>query len=94
MNLVAGLVIPERAPGPDVDTPLLLTTGEAARLLGMSPSYVVKRMKAGEIRPVHLGRATRIARAELERYIAQVAAEEAALVERERMRVRRARRAS
>jgi excisionase family DNA binding protein len=49
--------------------PLLLTPEEAARVLRLGRTTVYALMKAGELRPVHIGRSCRLARAELERYV-------------------------
>jgi excisionase family DNA binding protein len=48
---------------------LLLTPEEAATLLRVGRATVYALMKAGDLRPVHVGRSCRVARAELERYI-------------------------
>src|SRR5436305_7253963 len=51
------------------DESLLLTPEEAARLLRIGRTTVYALMKAGDLRPVHIGRSCRLARAELERYV-------------------------
>src|SRR3954464_3159385 len=56
-----------RTGGPDES--LLLTPEEAARLLRIGRTTVYALMKAGDLRPVHIGRSCRLARAELERYV-------------------------
>jgi len=48
---------------------LLLTPEEAATLLRAGRTTVYALMKAGDLRPVHIGRSCRLARAELERYV-------------------------
>ena len=48
---------------------LLLTLEEAARLLRVGRTTVYALMKAGDLRPVHVGRSCRLARAELERFV-------------------------
>ena len=53
--------------------PLLLTPEEAAKLLSVGRTTVYALIKAGDLRPVHIGRSCRISRAELERYIRQLA---------------------
>lgn len=53
---------------------LLYTVDEAARLLSVSRSYVYVLFRAGLLRPVKLGAATRVARAELMRFAAALAA--------------------
>jgi excisionase family DNA binding protein len=60
---------PQRVPtGPGGD-PLLLTPEEAAHVLRIGRTTIYALMKAGELRPVHIGRSCRVARAELERYV-------------------------
>ena len=48
---------------------LLLTAEEAATVLRVGRTMVYALMKAGDLRPVHIGRSCRISRAELERYV-------------------------
>jgi excisionase family DNA binding protein len=48
---------------------LLLTPEEAAQLLRVGRTTIYALIKAGELRPVHIGRSCRLARAELERYV-------------------------
>jgi excisionase family DNA binding protein len=48
---------------------LLLTPEEAATLLRVGRTTVYALMKAGDLRPVHIGRSCRLSRAELERYV-------------------------
>ena len=48
---------------------LLLTPEEAATVLRVGRTTVYALMKAGDLRPVHIGRSCRISRAELERYV-------------------------
>lgn len=48
---------------------LLLTPEEAATVLHVGRTTVYALMKAGELRPVHIGRSCRLSRAELERYV-------------------------
>ena len=48
---------------------LLLTPEEAAALLQVGRTTVYALMKAGDLRPVHIGRSCRLARAELERFV-------------------------
>jgi excisionase family DNA binding protein len=55
---------------------LLLTPEEAARLLRIGRTTVYALMKAGDLRPVHIGRSCRLARAELERYVNRLLAPE------------------
>ena len=58
------------------DESLLLTAEEAARLLRIGRTTVYALMKAGDLRPVHIGRSCRLARAELERYVNRLHAPE------------------
>ena len=51
------------------DGPLLLTAEEAAQLLRVGRTTIYALMKAGDLRPVHIGRSCRLARTELERYV-------------------------
>src|SRR4051794_40134973 len=74
-----------RAAGPDES--LLLTPEEAARLLRIGRTTVYALMKTGDLRPVHIGRSCRLARAELERYVSRLHAPEP--TERRRPRPRR-----
>jgi len=50
-------------------SPLLLTPEEAAVVLRIGRTTVYALMKAGDLRPVHIGRSCRLSRAELERYV-------------------------
>src|SRR3712207_3751334 len=50
-------------------SPLLLTPEEAATVLRIGRTTIYGLMKAGELRPVHIGRSCRVPRAELERYV-------------------------
>jgi excisionase family DNA binding protein len=50
-------------------SPLLLTPEEAATTLRIGRTTVYALMKAGDLRPVHIGRSCRLPRAELERYV-------------------------
>jgi excisionase family DNA binding protein len=55
-----------------VDKALLLTPEEAATLLRVGRTTVYALMKAGELRPVHIGRSCRISHAELERFVGRL----------------------
>jgi excisionase family DNA binding protein len=48
---------------------LLLTPEEAARILRVGRTTIYALIKAKYLRPVHIGRSCRLARAELERYV-------------------------
>ena len=61
----------QRRNGPDSDA-LLLTPEEAAKILRLGRTTVFALMKAGELRPVHIGRSCRLSRAELERYVSRL----------------------
>jgi excisionase family DNA binding protein len=50
-------------------SPLLLTPEDAAAVLSIGRTTIYALMKAGELRPVHIGRSCRLPRAELERYV-------------------------
>ena len=50
-------------------SPLLLTPEEAATALRIGRTTMYALMKAGDLRPVHIGRSCRITRVELERYV-------------------------
>ena len=51
------------------DDALLVTPEEAAALLRIGRTTVYALMKAGDLRPVHIGRSCRLPRSELDRYI-------------------------
>ena len=74
-----------RAAGPNES--LLFTPEEAARLLRIGRTTVYALMKAGDLRPVHIGRSCRLARAELERFVNRLHAPEP--TERRRPKPRR-----
>ncbi len=59
----------QRPREPVSSDPLLLTPEEAAEVLRVGRTTVYALMKAGDLRPVHIGRSCRLARAELERYV-------------------------
>ena len=46
---------------------LLMTPEEAAQVLRVGRTTIYGLIKVGELRPVHIGRSCRLARAELER---------------------------
>ena len=60
---------PQRLPDGLAITALLLTPEEAAEVLRVGRTTIYALMKAGDLRPVHIGRSCRISRAELERYV-------------------------
>ncbi len=51
---------------------LLLTGGEAAHVLSVGRTTIYMLMRAGELKPVHIGRSCRISRGERERYVARI----------------------
>ncbi len=57
-------------------SPLLLTPEEAAVVLRIGRTTVCALMKAGDLRPIHIGRRCRLSRAELERYVRHLDARE------------------
>ncbi len=59
----------QRPQEPVSSNPLLLTPEEAATVLCLGRTTVYELMKAGELRPVHIGRSCRLSRSELERYV-------------------------
>ena len=63
------LAAPQRLRDVLASDPLLLTPEEAANLLRVSRTTVYTLMKAGALRPVHIGRSCRLSRAELLRYV-------------------------
>ena len=50
--------------------PMALTYDEAGRAMGVSPRTVWGLVASGKLRAVRIGRCVRIARAELERFLA------------------------
>ncbi len=56
------------------DEQLLLTTVQAARVLGIGRTTVYQLIKDGDLHPVHIARSCRISWAELERYVARLEA--------------------
>ena len=73
---------------------LLLTTVQAAQVLGVSRTTIYELIKQGELHPVHIARCCRLSRAELDRYVTRLdaarpkspVAEPAQLVQRGRRR--------
>ncbi len=53
---------------------LLLTPEEAAEVLRVGRTTIYALMKAGDLRPVYIGRSCRLSRAELERYVRRLEA--------------------
>ena len=51
------------------DEQLLLTTAQAAKVLGIGRTGIYELIKSRELRPVHIARSCRISWAELERYV-------------------------
>src|SRR4051794_31462067 len=62
----------QRPREPVSSDPLLLTPEEAAPLLRVGRTTIYALMKAGELRPIHIGRSCRLSRAELERYVCRL----------------------
>ncbi|MCU1482170.1 MAG: binding domain protein excisionase family [Subtercola sp.] len=62
----------ERLHGVVANDSLLLTPEEAATVLRVGRTTVYALMKAGDLRPVHIGRSTRLSRAELERFVGRL----------------------
>jgi excisionase family DNA binding protein len=60
---------PERLQDVLASSPLLLTPKEAAAVLRVGRTTLYALMKAGHLRPVHIGRSCRLPRTELERYV-------------------------
>lgn len=58
--------------GDFTDEQLLLTTVQAAKVLGVGRTTIYELIKLGDIRPVHVARCCRISWAELERYVARL----------------------
>jgi excisionase family DNA binding protein len=54
--------------------PLLLTPEKAALVLRVGRTTIYALMKAGDLRPIHIGRSCRLSRAELERYVRRLEA--------------------
>ncbi len=79
-----------RQPLPDVPDgdPLLLTPEEAATVLRVGRKTVYALMKAGELRPVHIGRSCRLPRAELERFVRRLESPQPSAAPRPRRRQR------
>jgi excisionase family DNA binding protein len=57
------------------EAPLLLTPEEAARALRIGRTSIYALMKAGELRPVRIGRSCRLSQGELERYVRRLEAQ-------------------
>jgi excisionase family DNA binding protein len=58
--------------GDFIDEQLLLTTVQAAKVLGVGRTTIYQLIKHGELRPVHISRSCRISWAELERFVARL----------------------
>lgn len=56
------------------DAPLLLKVPDAARLLGIGRSTLYELLARGELRAVHIGRAVRVQRSEVEAFVGRVSA--------------------
>lgn len=57
------------------EAPLLLTPEEAARALRIGRTSIYALMKAGDLRPVRIGRSCRLSQGELERYVRRLEAQ-------------------
>ena len=64
----------QRPREPVSSDPLLLTPEEAAEVLRVGRTTIYALMKAGELRPVHIGRSCRLSRDELERFVRRLEA--------------------
>lgn len=60
---------------------LLFTTEEAAHVLSVGRTTIYMLMRAGELKPVHIGRSCRISRGELERYVVRIDEESGAVID-------------
>jgi excisionase family DNA binding protein len=60
---------PTQLPHPTAIDRLLLTTEQAAEVLGVGRTTVYALIKDGQLRPVHIGRSCRLSSAELQRYV-------------------------
>jgi excisionase family DNA binding protein len=80
------------ADGDFTDEQLLLTTVQAARVLGVGRTTVYELIKRGELRPVYISRCCRLSWAELERYVMRLDAVHAGGSERPHRMERRWRR--
>jgi excisionase family DNA binding protein len=52
-----------------MDSPLLITTKQAARVLGISRSQVYVLLKSGQLESVHIGRSRRITKEQVIDYV-------------------------
>jgi excisionase family DNA binding protein len=82
------------ADGDFTDEQLLLTTVQAARVLGVGRTTVYELIKRGELRPVYISRSCRLSWAELERFVMRLDAIHAGGAERSYGMERRWRRAA
>ena len=57
------------------EAPLLLTPEEAARALRIGRTSIYALIKAGDLRPVRIGRSCRLSQGELERYVRRLEAQ-------------------
>ncbi|HCG01057.1 MAG TPA: hypothetical protein DEV93_11000 [Chloroflexi bacterium] len=77
MGLGGTRAVPVPAPGADRRSTtvqhqqLLLRPTEVAEMLGLSRSKIFELLAAGELPVMRIGRATRVAREELERWVAE-----------------------
>lgn len=68
----------ESGQGELATTPLLLTAEEAAEMLRVGSTTLYALMKAGELRPVHIGHSCQLSRVEIERHVRRLEAPEPA----------------
>ena len=64
----------EQPPAVVLESPLLLTTQDAARALSIGRTTLYSLIADGSIRPVHIGRSCRVSTTELQRYVEQLQA--------------------
>ena len=66
-------------------SPLALTFGEVAALIGVSPRQVAYLAAANELRTIRIRRSVRVLRSEVERYLYELAAEQSVSSRRRRV---------
>ena len=55
--------------------PLLVTTNQAARMLGIARSSIYQLIARGDLSPIHIGRSVRLPVRELETFVERLTAE-------------------